>query len=105
MRKFHVKKGDTVKVITGEFKGRQAKIAAVLPVKSRVVLEGIASGRMRTVRKTRKNPNGGMVERPVSVHVSNVKKIDAAAKPAKSAADKKAAETKVKEKKENAKDA
>ena len=82
MRKFHVKKGDTVKVITGEFKGREAKIATVLPAKSRVVLEGVSSGRMRTLKKTRKNPNGGMVERPVSVHVSNVKKVEAVAKPA-----------------------
>ncbi len=79
MRKFHVRKGDTVKVITGEFKGREAKIVAVLPAKSRVVLEGVSSGRMRTLRKTRKNPNGGMVERPVSVHVSNVKKVEAVA--------------------------
>jgi large subunit ribosomal protein L24 len=79
MRKFHVKKGDTVKVITGEFKGREAKIAAILPVKERVVLEGVSSGKMRTLRKTRKNPNGGMVERPVSVHISNVMKIEPAA--------------------------
>ena len=96
MRKFHVKKGDTVKVITGEFKGREAKIAAILPAKERVVLEGVSSGKMRTLRKTRKSP-GGMVERPVSVHMSNVKKIEPAAA--------KAAEKSSKAKKENVKDA
>jgi large subunit ribosomal protein L24 len=98
MRKFHVKKGDTVKVITGEFKGREAKIAAILPLKERVVLEGVSSGRMRTLRKTRKSP-GGMVERSVSVHMSNVKRIEQTSPVSKDTGKAKKA------KKENVKDA
>ena len=78
MQKFHVKKGDSVVVITGEHKGKEAKIAAILPKKERVVLEGISSGKMRTVRRTQTN-QGGLVERAVSTHISNVKKIDAPA--------------------------
>ena len=74
MAKYHVKKGDSVTVITGVHKGKDASIIAVLPKKDRVVLEGISSGKMKTVRKSQQNPNGGLVERAVSTHISNVKK-------------------------------
>ena len=79
MAKYHVKKGDTVVVITGEHKAKEAKIAAILPKKNRVILEGISTGKMRTVRRTQENPQGGLVERAASTHISNVKKIEAAA--------------------------
>jgi large subunit ribosomal protein L24 len=77
MAKYHVKKGDTVLVIAGEFKGKQAKIAAILEKKQRVVLDGLSSGRMRTVKR-RAQGEPGFIERAVSTHISNVKKIDAA---------------------------
>ena len=93
MPKYHVKKGDTVVVITGVHKGKEARVSAILPKKERVVLEGISTGKMKTVRKTQQNPNGGLVERSVSTHISNVKKIEAKAAPA-------AKETKTSEKAE-----
>lgn len=78
-KKYHVKKGDTVLVNLGEWAGKEAKIVAVLPKKDRVVLElaGLTDQErrrigQRTVKKSQKNPNGGLVERSVSVHVSNV---------------------------------
>ena len=81
MHKYHVKKGDTVVVNTGEWKNREAKILAILPAKDRVVLEiaGLTDddrARLgkRSVKKSQSNPNGGMIERSVSVHVSNVNK-------------------------------
>jgi large subunit ribosomal protein L24 len=74
MAKYHVKKGDAVTVITGVHKGKDATVVAILKKKERVVLEGIASGKMKTVRKSQQNPNGGLVERAVSTHISNVKK-------------------------------
>jgi len=83
MAKYHVKKGDTVVVITGVNKGKEAKISAVLPKKDRVVLEGLTTGKMKTVRPSQQNPNGGLVERTVSTHVSNVKKIADSAKASK----------------------
>lgn len=79
-KKYHVKKGDDVSVISGKWKGEEAKILAVLKKKDRVVLE-LANlspekreqiGR-RTLRRTAENQRGGLVERSVSVHVSNVK--------------------------------
>lgn len=85
--KYHVKKGDKVIVNSGSWKNEEATIKAILPKKDRVVLE-LANmtnekrdriGR-RTVKKSKANPNGGMVERSVSVHVSNVTKVAAEAK-------------------------
>ncbi|MCQ2353113.1 MAG: KOW motif-containing protein [Victivallaceae bacterium] len=95
MKKYHVCKGDSVKVIAGNFKGAEATIKAMLSDKDRVVLEiaGEAPCKLgkRTLKKSRTNPNGGMVERSVSVHVSNValteagKKAKAEAKAARDA--------------------
>ena len=73
--KFHVRKGDAVRVITGEYKGKEGTVSAVLPLKQRVVLSGISSGRKRAVKPTQTKP-GGLVDRAVSTHVSNVKKIE-----------------------------
>ncbi len=83
MAKMHVKKGDRVLVITGKWKGEEARIRDVISSSSRVVLE-ISSlspakqsqiGR-RTIKKSQDNPQGGLIERSVSVHVSNVKLLD-----------------------------
>lgn len=79
--KYHVKKGDVVSINTGEWKGREGKIAAILPKKDRVVIElkdisdedAARLGR-KTVKKSPKNPDGGFVQRSLSVHVSNVNK-------------------------------
>lgn len=82
LKKYHVKKGDKVVVNSGSWKGEEATIKAILPKKDRVVLE-LANmtpekqeriGR-RTVKKSKANPNGGMIERSVSTHVSNVNKV------------------------------
>ena len=75
MKKFHVKKGDKVLVNAGKFKGEEATIVAMLTKKDRVVLELDKKDHemgKRTIKKSKLNPNGGQVERSVSVHVSNV---------------------------------
>ena len=81
VKKYHVKKGDAVKVISGVWKGCDAKILAVIKKTDRVVLEmsNLPKEKQRrigkrTVKQTRENPHGGLVERSVSVHVSNVEK-------------------------------
>ena len=78
---YHVKKGDVVEVLSGEWKKDTGKITAVLKKKDRVVLEitSLSADKlenrigMKTVKKTQANPKGGMVRRSVSVHVSNVR--------------------------------
>jgi large subunit ribosomal protein L24 len=81
MKKYHVKKDDVVEVISGRWKGVTAKVVAILPKKDRIVLDraDIPQNKLdslgkRTVRKTAANPQGGLIERSVSLHVSNVKK-------------------------------
>ena len=73
MLKFHVKKGDQVVVLAGKEKGKTGKIIAVLPKKSRVIVEGLQIIKKHT-RKSQQNPNGAIVEREGTIHVSNVKK-------------------------------
>ena len=83
MKKYHVKKDDQVVVNSGNFRGEKATVVAVLSKIDRVVLKlekGDANLGKRTVKKSKANPNGGMIERAVSVHVSNVKKVAAEAK-------------------------
>ena len=77
--KYHVKKGDKVLVNAGNYKGEEVTILAVLTNKDRVVLEFTSKkdreiGK-RTIKKSKLNPNGGLVERSVSVHVSNVNPV------------------------------
>jgi large subunit ribosomal protein L24 len=78
MQKFHVKRGDEVVVLSGKEKGKRGKIIAVLPKKSRVIVEGLQMIKKHT-RKSQQNPNGAIVEREGSIHISNVKKAEAAA--------------------------
>ncbi len=78
MPKFHVKKGDQVTVIAGKEKGKSGKIIAVLTDKQRVVVEGLQMIKKHT-RKSQQNPNGAIVEREGSIHISNVKKAEAVA--------------------------
>ena len=80
MKRYHVKKGSKVFVNSGKWKGEVATIKAILTDKDRVVLEFADAkdrkiGR-RTLKRSQANPNGGMVERSVSVHVSNVALFD-----------------------------
>ncbi len=78
MPKFHVKKGDDVVVIAGKEKGKSGKIIAVLTAKQRVVVEGLQMIKKHT-KKSQQHPNGAIIEREGSIHISNVKKAVAAA--------------------------
>jgi large subunit ribosomal protein L24 len=77
MSKFHVKKGDQVTVISGKEKGKSGKIIAVLTEKQRVVVEGLQMIK-KHVKKSQSNPNGAILDREGSIHISNVKKAEAA---------------------------
>lgn len=73
--KLHVKKGDDVKIIAGNEKGKEGRILAVFPKKERVLVEGI-NMRVHHDNPTQDNPQGGRIEREGSIHVSNVMLID-----------------------------
>jgi large subunit ribosomal protein L24 len=73
--KFHVKKGDQVEVITGNFRGSSGKVLEVLPKKQRVLIEGVRLIK-KHLKKSQDNPNGKIAEREGPVHISNVKLIE-----------------------------
>ena len=74
-KKLHVKKGDNVKVIAGNDKGKEGRILAVFPKKERVLVEGV-NMRIHHDKPSQENPQGGRIEREGSIHVSNVMVID-----------------------------
>jgi large subunit ribosomal protein L24 len=73
--KFHVKKGDTVLVTTGNHKGSTGKILQILPKKQQVLIEGVRLIK-KHVRKSQDNPQGAVIEREGPIHVSNVKLVE-----------------------------
>lgn len=77
MPKFHVKKGDEVLVLAGKERGKKGRIIAVLTKKNRVVVEGLQMIK-KHVRKSQQHPNGAILEREGTIHISNVKKVVAA---------------------------
>ena len=74
MQRFHVKKNDEVVVIAGAEKGKRGKIIAVSGKKQRVIVEGIRMIK-RHMRKSQQYPNGQIVDREGTVHISNVMKV------------------------------
>lgn len=75
----HIRKGDTVVVITGKDKGKVGKVLHAFPKKERVIVEGV-----NMVKKHQKpTPNmqqGGIIEKEAPIHVSNVMIYDSKAK-------------------------
>jgi large subunit ribosomal protein L24 len=69
----HVKKGDEVVVIAGADKGKRGRIIAVNAKKGRVIVEG-ARMIKRHMRKSQQHPQGAIVEREGTIHLSNVMK-------------------------------
>ncbi len=69
----HVRKGDLVIVTSGTSKGKKGKILRILG--NRVVVEKVAMIKRHT-RATQGNPNGGIIEKEGSIHVSNVALFD-----------------------------
>jgi len=81
MRRFHVKKGDEVVVIAGTERGKRGKVISVITERQRVIVEGVKMIK-KHMRKSQQHPQGTIVEREGSVHLSNVmlaEKFDARA--------------------------
>lgn len=73
--KLHVKKDDTVIVITGKDKGKKGRIIAAYPRLNRVLVEGVNMVKKHS-KPTQQNPQGGIIEQEAAIHVSNVMLID-----------------------------
>jgi len=73
METCHVKKEDQVVVIAGTEKGKRGRVIAVLAGKQRVIVEGVKMIKRHTKKQRNPNaPQGGIIEREGSIHLSNV---------------------------------
>ena len=67
----HVKKNDTVVVISGNHKGKQGKVLMVLREENKLIVEGI-NLRKKHIKPNQKNPQGGIQEKENAIHASKV---------------------------------
>ena len=82
MKKFHIKKGETVYINAGNDKGKTGKVLQVLRDKDRVIVEGVNMVSKHT-KPNPQHPQGGIVKQEASIHISNVQLMDASGKPVK----------------------
>ena len=75
MQTLHVKKNDEVVVIAGADKGKRGRVIAADSRKQRVIIEGVRMIK-KHMRKSQAYPNGQIIEREGSIHISNVMKAD-----------------------------
>lgn len=74
MPKLKIKKGDTVVVISGRDKGKEGEVLRVLPADMRAVVQGVNIARRHT--KPRMGEPGGILEKELPIHISNLAHID-----------------------------
>lgn len=75
VNKLHIKKGDTVKVISGSGRGKTGRVLQVLVTEQRAIVEGI---KMITkhVKPNQAYPNGTILKQEAPIHVSNLQLLD-----------------------------
>ncbi len=71
-----IRKGDTVKIISGNDKGKTGKVLKVIPDTERIIIEGVNLVKKHS-RPTQKNRKGGIVEKEGAIHASKVIYFDA----------------------------
>ena len=75
MKKFKIKTGDEVIVLTGKDKGLKGKVLKIIKSKDRVIVEGVNIVK-KHVKPSAENPQGGIVEKEAPIHISNVALVD-----------------------------
>lgn len=73
----HVKRGDSVRIIAGDDRGKTGRVLKVIPKENRVIVEGV-NFIIRHTRASQTNPKGGRVEKEAPMHASNVVLVEAA---------------------------
>jgi large subunit ribosomal protein L24 len=76
-KKLHIKKGDTVIVITGESKGQKGRVLEIDRVKNRALIEGLNMVSKHT-KPNAKAPQGGIVKKEAPINLSNLMLVDPA---------------------------
>ncbi len=77
----HIKKGDTVVVITGKDKGKKGEVLQAIPSTERIIVEGVNMA-TKHQKPSQKVQQGGIIHQEAPIHVSNVMLFDAKAKAA-----------------------
>ena len=75
MSKMHIKKGDTVYVLSGEDRGKQGRVLSVDATKNRAIVEGVNIV-SKSTKPTAKYPQGGIVKMEAPINISNLSLID-----------------------------
>lgn len=75
--KLHIRKGDTVKVISGNERGKTGKVVSVLVGENKAVVEGLNIF-SKHIKPSAANPNGGIDKKEAPIHVSNLMLVDPA---------------------------
>ena len=75
MSKLHIKKGDTVMVISGEDKGHSGRVLEVLVKEQRAIVEGLNMIK-KHAKPSAKNPQGGIISKEATIHISNLNVVD-----------------------------
>ena len=73
--KLHIKKGDTVKVLAGEDKGKTGVVTKVFVEKKRAIVEGVNMV-SKSQKPNAKNPQGGIVKQEAPIQLSNLNVVD-----------------------------
>lgn len=71
MASSHVRKGDTVVVTSGDFKGQSGEVLRVIPKHSAVLVKGINTV-TRNVKPNKQQPQGGQLSKEMPIHISKV---------------------------------
>jgi len=82
MRKFHIRTGDTVKVLSGNHKGSEGRVVKVLRKQERAVVEGVNLV-TKHVKPSATNPQGGIEKVEAPIHISNLMVVDSKGTPTK----------------------
>jgi large subunit ribosomal protein L24 len=75
MSKFHIKKGDLVYVNAGEDRGKTGRVLEMIVEKQRAIVEGVNMV-SKSTKPNAKNPQGGIVKKEASIHISNLNPVD-----------------------------
>ncbi len=76
-KKIHIKKGDNVLVLAGEYKGTEAKVLEIITKTNKAIVEGVNLVSRHT-KPNAENPQGGIVKKEAPIHVSNLMLIEPA---------------------------
>jgi large subunit ribosomal protein L24 len=74
-KKLHIKKGDSVVVVTGNSKGQKGKVLEVIRTTERAIVEGVNMMKKHT-KPNSAHPQGGIIEKEASIHISNLMLVD-----------------------------